>query len=171
MGWYTMALVDVLEYYPAGDSRRTELITILQQLCDAVLKVRDEKTHLWYQVVDQGNREGNYFEASASCMFAYAFAKGANHGYLDGTFLAEAQQSFRGVVEHLVTVDAQGFVDLHGTCRGAGLGGNPYRDGSFEYYISEPRRTNDMKGLGPFLLAAIELEQGTAGKALSEGTR
>jgi unsaturated rhamnogalacturonyl hydrolase len=95
-------------------------------------------------------------------MFAYAFAKGANKGYLDKSYLAKAKEIFRGVTTHLVTVDVRGFVDLHHTCQGAGLGGNPYRDGSYEYYISERRRTNDMKGYGPFLLAAIELERGEA---------
>jgi unsaturated rhamnogalacturonyl hydrolase len=129
-----------------------------------VLKHQDKKTHLWYQVVDQGGREGNYLEASASCMFAYAFAKGANKGYLDRQYLTRARETFRGVTKHLVTIDGRGFVDLHHTCQGAGLGGNPYRDGSYEYYISERQRTNDMKGYGPFLLAALELERGGSGK-------
>ncbi len=162
MGWYLMALVDVLDYFPVDHPQRRELISILRELCATLLKFRDEKTSLWYQVVDQGQREGNYLESSASCMYAYAFAKGANKGYLDGMFIDAAEQTFKGLIERQVTIDGNGFVDLHGTCRGAGLGGNPYRDGSFEYYISEPQRTNDMKGIGPFLLAAIELEKGRA---------
>jgi unsaturated rhamnogalacturonyl hydrolase len=160
MGWYAMALVDVLGYFPTDHPQRGELISILQQLCATLLTFRDERTSLWYQVVDQGEREGNCLESSASCMFAYAFAKGANKGYLDRKFFEAAGQTFKGLVEREVTIDGNGFVDLHGTCRGAGLGGSPYRDGSFEYYVSEPQRTNDMKGIAPFLLAAIELEKG-----------
>jgi unsaturated rhamnogalacturonyl hydrolase len=162
IGWYAMALVDVLDYIPKNHPRRKDLLPILRKVCAGVLKHQDKKTHLWYQVVDQGQREGNYLEASASCMFAYAFAKGANKGYLDKSYLAKAKEVFRGVTKHLVTVDARGFIDLHHTCQGAGLGGNPYRDGSYEYYIGERQRTNDMKGYGPFLLAALELEKNSS---------
>ena len=164
IGWYAMAIVDVLDYIPKDHPRRKELLPILRKVCAGVLRHQNKKTHLWYQVVDQGSREGNYLEASASCMFAYAFAKGANKGYLDKSYLVKAKEVFRGVTKHLVTVDARGFVDLHHTCQGAGLGGNPYRDGSYEYYIGERQRTNDMKGYGPFLLAALELEKKAAGR-------
>jgi unsaturated rhamnogalacturonyl hydrolase len=164
IGWYAMAIVDVLDYIPKDHPRRKELLPILRKVCAGLMKHQDKKTHLWYQVVDQGQRQGNYLEASASCMVAYAFAKGANKGYLDKAYLAKAKEIFQGVVAHLVTVDARGFVDLHHTCQGAGLGGNPYRDGSYEYYISERQRTNDMKGYGPFLLAALELEKVSTNK-------
>jgi unsaturated rhamnogalacturonyl hydrolase len=92
-------------------------------------------------------------------MFVYTFAKGANKGYLDKTYLKAAQESFKGILDSMVTVDEKGLVSLQHTCQGAGLGGNPYRDGSYEYYISEKQRTNDFKGLGPFILAALELKQ------------
>jgi unsaturated rhamnogalacturonyl hydrolase len=160
IGWYVMAIVDVLDFLPKNHPRRHELVSILRAVAPALMKVQDKNTHLWYQVLDQGTREGNYLEASASSMFTYAFAKGARKGYLDRKYLAAAKESFQGIVKNLVSVDAKGFVDLLHTCQGAGLGGNPYRDGSYEYYISERQRTNDMKGYGPFLLAAIELEKG-----------
>jgi unsaturated rhamnogalacturonyl hydrolase len=160
LGWYAMGLVDVLDYVPVDHPQRKELITILQGLADALLRVRDQNTSLWYQVVDQGGKGGNYLESSSSSMFAYAFAKGANKGYLDAKFFAAAEESFNGVIKYRVTIDDSGFVDLHQTCAGVGLGGNPYRDGSFEYYVGAPQRTNDMKGIGPFLRAAIELEKG-----------
>jgi unsaturated rhamnogalacturonyl hydrolase len=95
-------------------------------------------------------------------MFAYAFARGANRHYLGPEYAAAARRTFDGIVNHLVSVDRDGFVDLHHTCAGAGLGGKPYRDGSYEYYIGVPQRTNDIKGYAPFLLAAIELERGAA---------
>ena len=162
IGWYAMALVDVLDILPKDYPRRKELLRILKDVSATVLKFQDRKTHLWYQVPDQGTRQGNYLEASASCMCAYAFARGANRGYLDKSYLRTARETFQGIVNNLVSVDAKGFIDLFHTCQGAGLGGKPYRDGSYEYYVSEPQRTNDMKGYGPFLLAAIEIENAEA---------
>jgi unsaturated rhamnogalacturonyl hydrolase len=159
VGWYEIAIVDVLDFLPKNHPRRHELISILRDVSAATLKFRDGKTNLWYQVLDRGKREGNYLEASASCMFTYAFAKGAQKGYLDKNYLTAARESFEGINKYLISVDAKGFIDLLHTCQGAGLGGNPYRDGSYEYYIGERQRTNDMKGYGPLLLAAIELEK------------
>jgi rhamnogalacturonyl hydrolase YesR/lysophospholipase L1-like esterase len=160
IGWYGMAIVDVLDFLPVEHPRRDTLLVILRDLCATMLKYRDSSSCVWYQIVDQGGRDSNYLEASVSTMFAYVYAKGANRGYLDPQYLHEAERTFNGIIKTFVTVDARGFVDLHNTCRGAGLGGNPYRDGSYAYYMSEPKRTNDMKGYGPFLLAAIELEKG-----------
>lgn len=160
IGWYGMAIVDVLDFLPVEHPRRDTLLVILRDVCATMLKYRDPVSGVWYQVIDQGGRDSNYLEASVSTMFAYVYAKGANRGYLDPVYLREAERTFRGILKTFVTVDAQGFVDLHATCRGAGLGGAPYRDGSYAYYVSEPKRTNDMKGYGPFLLAAIELEKG-----------
>jgi unsaturated rhamnogalacturonyl hydrolase len=162
MGWYAMALVDVLDFFPRSHPKRETLVEILRTLARGVARFQDSSSGLWYQVVDQGERKGNYLEASASCMFAYALAKGVNLGCLDRSYFAVAERAFQGIIDSLVTVDQNGYIDLHRTCRGAGLGGKPYRDGSFEYYVSEPTRTNDMKGIGPFLLAAIELERGRA---------
>ena len=160
MGWYGMALVDVLDYFPTDHPKRNELISILRDFCHALLDYRDPATLVWHQVVDQGGRKGNYLESSASCMFVYTFARGANKGYLDRSYLDAAEESFSAIIKQFVTVSHDGLIDLHNTCKGAGLGNVPYRDGSFEYYVSEQQRTNDMKGIGPFLLAAIELEQG-----------
>jgi unsaturated rhamnogalacturonyl hydrolase len=158
MGWYAMGIVDVLDFLPQDNPKRARIIEIFQRLCKALAKFQDSSTGLWYQVVDQGNRKGNYVEASASCMFAYVFAKGTKKGYLEHKFLVRAEKAFKGVVRHLVTIDEDGSVSLHQTCQSAGLGGTPYRDGSYEYYISEPQRTNDFKGIGPFIFAALELE-------------
>jgi unsaturated rhamnogalacturonyl hydrolase len=164
MGWYMMALVDVLDFFPKDSPKRADIIAILKRLSTALVKYRDHKTGLWYQVIDQGRRKGNYMEASASCMFVYAFTKGADKGYIGRRFHDIAQASFRGIIKKMVTVDKDGLVDLHHTCQGAGLGGNPYRDGSYEYYISEQQRTNDFKAVGPFILAALELEKGKTKK-------
>jgi unsaturated rhamnogalacturonyl hydrolase len=126
---------------------------------DALLKVRDEETGLWFQVLDMGSREGNYIEGSGSAMFAYAFAKGAGKGYLDKSYLTVANDVFDDILEHLITVDEDGLVTMHNICGACGLGGNPYRDGTFEYYISETKVDNDPKGVAPFIFAAIELDR------------
>ena len=159
MGWYVMALVDVLDIFPKDNPHREKLIEILRNVCDALMKYRDQRTNVWYQVIDQGNRKGNYLEASASSMYTYAFAKGYNKGYLNQRYLLNAQLSFAGLIKQFVTTDEKGLINLNHVCSVGGLGGRPYRDGSFEYYISEKQRTNDFKGYGPFWLAAIELEQ------------
>lgn len=157
MGWYMMALVDALDYFPENYAGRDSMIHILQKTSEALLPIRDPETGLWFQVLDQGNREGNYIEASGTTMFTYAFAKGANKGYLDKRFKEVAQASFDSIVTHLIVTDEDGMPTLNNTCHGAGLGGNPYRDGSYAYYISEWQRPNDSKGVAPLILAALEL--------------
>lgn len=159
MGWYTMAIVDVLDFLPENHPDRDSLIVILRNTCDALLKVRDPKTGLWYQVLNQGNREGNYIEGSGSAMYTYVFAKGANKGYLDKKYLEIANATFDSMIKELITVDELGHLTMHNVCGGCGLGGNPYRDGSYEYYINERRVDNDSKGVAPFILAAVELNR------------
>jgi unsaturated rhamnogalacturonyl hydrolase len=158
MGWYAMAIVDVLDYFPDNHAQRDTIIAILNRMAEAVAKVQDQATGLWYQVLDQGQREGNYLESSASCMFVYALAKGVRNGYLPDHFSAVARKGYEGIVQEFITVDAAGLVSLEKTCAVAGLGGNPYRDGSFEYYVGERVATNDYKGVGPFILASLEME-------------
>lgn len=165
MGWYAMALVDVLDILPAGHAGRPALIRILDRLAHALLQVQDADTGLWYQVVDLPHRPGNYPETSVSAMLAYTFAKGVRKGHLAADYQLAAQRAFRGLLEHKVKVDAHGTLTLEGTCSVGGLGGIPYRDGSFEYYVGEPVAANDFKGVGPFILAALEMEARAAKSA------
>ncbi len=157
IGWYAMAIVDVLDFLPQDHPKRKDVIGILQRLAPALQKYQDVKTGLWYQVVDQGNREGNYLEASASSMFVYALAKGANKGYLDKSFRQVAEKGFKGLTEQLIKVQPNGEVNLTQVCAVAGLGAG--RDGSYEYYVNEKIRTDDPKGTGPFVLASLELNK------------
>ena len=159
MGWYAMALVDVLDFLPADHPKHPEIIGILQRLSTAVSKFQDAETGLWYQVVDQGDREGNYLESSASNMFVYTLVKAVKKGYIDSKFMKVAQKGYNGILKHFIEVDDDGMVHLHKACAGAGLGGNPYRDGSYEYYITERIRSNDPKAVGPFILASLEFER------------
>ncbi len=158
MGWYAMALVDTLDYFPQKHAQRAELIAILNRLARAVAKYQDSRSGLWYQVLDKGGAKGNYLESSAACMFVYALAKGVRKGYLPANYMKTANDGYRGIQREFVKYDASGRFNLAGTVSVAGLGGNPYRDGSYEYYLSEKVVTNDPKGVGAFLLAATEIE-------------
>ena len=158
IGWYILAIEDILEYLPENHPDRSDLIVILQKTCDALLKVRDPKTGLWFQVLNNGGKEGNYLEGSGSAMYAYAFARGAHRNWLDKRFIYVARSTFDGILKELITVDEKGFVTMHNICGGCGLGGNPYRDGTYEYYVNEKRVDNDPKGVAPFIMAAIELD-------------
>ena len=158
LGWYAMALVDVLDYMPKNHPKHAELVGYLNDLAVALVKVQD-KSGLWYQVPDMGTREGNYLEASGSAMFAYTLAKGANKGYLPSKYKAIAAKTFDAITSRLVKVEADGSVIITQACAVAGLGGNPYRDGSYEYYINEKKKDNDPKATGPFILAALELNK------------
>lgn len=156
MGWYAMALVDTLDYFPHSHPKRKELIRLLNQLAEALLKVQ-HSSHLWYQVTDQGDRYGNYLETSGSAMFAYAFAKGYNKKYLPEKYKKIASDIFDGLVKLHTRIDKNGLLHLTNTCGSAGLGGDPYRTGTFEYYVSEAIRTDDPHGLGPFIFAGVEI--------------
>ena len=159
LGWYSMALVDTYEHFPTEHHGRRELARMLTELSEALLAVRDTRSKLWWQVPDQGGREGNYLEASGSAMIAYAWAKGARLGMLEPRYRELAQQTFAGLIEELVDWDAEtGRMQLRNVCRSAGLGGKPYRDGSYAYYVSTDVVVNDAHGIGAFLLASSEIE-------------
>ena len=158
-GWYIMALVDVLDYLPENHPERPVVIEILNKFSEALLKVQDEKTGLWYQVLDMGGEERNYLEASGTAMFVYAFAKGVKNGYLDQKYLDIANKAFDSMVEVMVTTGEDGLPVLTNTCGACGLGGNPYREADYDYYVTEIQVDNDQKGVAPFILAAIELNK------------
>src|SRR5215216_1854798 len=158
MGWFAMALVDTLDHFPRNHPQRAELVAILNRLSQAVAKYQEPRSGLWYQVLDKAGEKGNYLEASAACMFVYALTKGVRNGYLSAPYRQVAQKGYRGILREFVKTDANGLANLEGTVSVAGLGGNPYRDGSYEYYVSEKVVTNDPKGIGALLLAATEME-------------
>jgi len=158
MGWYGMAIVDVLDFLPENHPGRARLISYLNSYAESLTNYQ-HKSGLWYQVLDQGDRKGNYLEASGTAMFTYAFAKGVHKGYLPEKYLAVAEKAYNGMIENLISVEDNGIVNLNKVCGVAGLGGNPYRDGSFEYYVNEIIRSNDPKGTGPFIMASLELNK------------
>ena len=157
VGWYAMALVDVLEYLPSSHRDRSAVIDELRKVARAVANVQDPLTGLWYDILDQPNRAGNYHETSASSMFVYALTKGVRQGHLPSEFRTVAERGYRGLVQHMLSADERGLMSLNRIVSVSGLGGKQQRNGSFEYYISEPVVSNDYKGVGPFILASLEL--------------
>lgn len=157
MGWYGMGLVDALETFPAHHPKRDSLIHILNSFAKAIVKVQDAKTGLWWDVLNMPNKEKNYLEASASCMFVYALAKGVRLHYLPQNYLNVAKKGYHGILKNFIK-EENGLTNLYGTVSVSGLGGNPYRDGSYDYYMSEKVIVNDPKGMGAFILAANEME-------------
>ncbi len=161
IGWYGMALVDVLDNFPADHPARPKITAILQKLADGIVKHQDPTTGLWWQVTDQGTREGNYLEATASCMFTYTLAKAINNNWLSdrAAFHAAAEKAWNGILKHFIRENPDGSLVLTQCCKVAGLGPGNKRDGSFAYYISEPIVNNDNKGTGPFVFAGIEMDR------------
>ena len=172
-GWYTMALIELLDALPEDYARHSELIELLKKDLDAIIKWQDKKTGVWYQVMDSPTRDGNYLEATCSSMFAYALLKAARKGYVGEEYRQAGICAYEGIIKNFIRINADETISLTNCCSVAGLGPglsdkvlkaapnvkeNKKRDGSFEYYLSEPIRDNDAKGVGPFIWASLEME-------------
>lgn len=163
IGWYAAALVDVLDYLPEHTPRRDSVIGVVRSLAPALVRWQDSLSGTWWQVTDQGNREGNYLESSASSLFVYFLFKAVRKGYIGEEYLVAANKGFDGLVKTFIRPEEDGTISITHCCAVSGLGGTKkYRDGSFEYYISEPVIDNDPKSTGSFILAAIEHERQNA---------
>jgi unsaturated rhamnogalacturonyl hydrolase len=157
MGWFAMALVDVLDYFPEDHPRRAGLIAILNREAESIARYQD-KDGLWWDIIDLAGKGKNYHESSCAAMFVCALAKGVRQGSLPARYLETARRGWAGIQKEFIRELPDGSLDWEGTVSVSGLGGNPYRDGSFEYYTGEKVRTNDPKGLGPAVMAAVEME-------------
>ncbi len=159
LGWYAMALVEVIPFMPAG-ALQQDLKIKLNTLCRNLQSYADPQSGMWYQVLDCPGREGNYIESTASAMFVYAMLKGARQGWIDCISLEQAREKYRALLRSFVSYDpSTGLVNLADCCEVAGLGGKENRSGSYEYYINEKIRSNDPKGIGPLVWAALEYEK------------
>ena len=178
-GWYTMALIEVLDALPENYARRSEVIDLLQKDLDAVIKWQDKKSGVWYQVMDSPGREGNYLESTCSAMFTYVLLKAYRKGYVGTKYRDAGIKAYRGIINNFIRVNDDKTISLTNCCSVAGLGPaatdevvaamkqvnpkgsvkeNRRRDGGYAYYLSEPIRDNDAKGLGPFIWASLEME-------------
>lgn len=159
MGWYMMALVESLSYYPRDDPSRTTLLAILNRAAAAVVRYQDKQTGLWYQVLDEPEEQGNYFEASAACMFTYALLKAVRLGYVPQHFSQDAARSWQGILRRFAQTDADGSVRIRDIVAGSGLGGTPGHDRTYDDNVTSPAGVNDAVVTGAFLLAATEVER------------
>jgi unsaturated rhamnogalacturonyl hydrolase len=157
VGWWAMAQVDTLDFLPKNHPGRAEIISMIKKTADGIVKHQDAETGLWWQVMDQGGRKGNYLEGTCSSMFVYSMAKAVNHGYLSRDYVPAILKGYNGIIDRLIKTDGGGQISLTKCCSVAGLGFG--RDGSYEYYLREPVIDNDLKGVGPFILAGIELQE------------
>ena len=160
MGWYAMALVDVLDTFPADHPDHDVLVRLFGQVAAALVNVQDPVSGVWWQVLDQPNREGNYLEASASSMFVYTLLKGVRQGWLDDDrYLGAATRGYRGLLDEFVRTGDDGLLSLTQVVSVGGLGGDNDRDGTYANYLTEPVVADDPKGVGPFILASVEMER------------
>lgn len=166
LGWYTMAMIECLDAMPENYERRSEVITLFNKAMAAVIKYQDKETGVWYDVMDVKDPR-NYLEATASSMFAYCLLKGYNKGYLNETYKTAGLKAYNGIMNQFIKVNDDKTISLTKCCSVSGLGPGPgpyvkkpnyKRDGSFDYYMSEPIRDNDAKGVGPFIWASLEFE-------------
>lgn len=167
MGWYAMAMLEVLSELPDSYAEKARVKEMFQKVMKAVVKHQDKKTGVWYDVLDV-NDPRNYLESTCSSMFAYCLLKGARMGWLDSSYREAGIKAWNGILKQFVRVNADKTISLTRCCAVSGLGPapGPYvkkpnfkRDGSFDYYMSEPIRDNDAKGVGPFVWAALEMDK------------
>ncbi len=159
MGWFAMATVDVLENFPKDHPQYAMRIETAKRVAVGIKKYQDPETGLWWQVLDKGGQEGNYLEASVSSMFTYFLLKAVQNDYIDDSYMQIAEKGYDGIINNLIKQNEAGTISLTKVCGVAGLGGNPYRSGTYDYYINEIIRDNDPKGVGPFIMAAILMEE------------
>ncbi|MBQ4537308.1 MAG: glycoside hydrolase family 88 protein [Lachnospiraceae bacterium] len=157
VGWYACALVDTLDYLE-GEKARGTIMEMVVDLAEALVKVQSKDSGVWYQVLDKEKDYGNYPEASCSCMFTYFLLKAIRKGYIEPSYFEYARKAFYGLIRTFIEVDQDAMLNLKDTVYVSGLGGDKLRDGSYEYYISEPRQINNLLGIGAFLMASVEME-------------
>ena len=163
LGWYCMALADVLGFIPPSYRKNyAVLAAVAGRLIAPLLRYQDADSGLWYQVLDRGDAPDNYTESSASAMFVYFLLKMLRLGLVEEDRVEEvrtaARRAYQGLLKYKLREDTTGGLHLTGICKVAGLGGTPYRDGSYTYYVNEPISIDDFKGVGPFILASLEIE-------------
>lgn len=156
LGWYAMAIVDALDFIPAEQKGRDDVLAILNNIAGQLKKIQDEETGLWYQVLDRSGDKGNYLESSCSAMFIYSLLKATRMGYIDSSYREVAEKAYQGFIKEFVEYDENGLMNITQACAVAGLGGKDNRSGDYEYYIHEQIRSNDPKVIGPFIMAVLE---------------
>ncbi|MGH4028948.1 glycoside hydrolase family 88/105 protein [Actinomycetota bacterium Odt1-20B] len=151
IGWYAMAAVNVLDAVPAGQPGRAQLVDKVRKLAAGVEKYQDPATGRWFQVVDKGDRDGNWTETSCSSMFTYALSRAAQQGYVDPHYAQVARRGYEGVLKE-ISLGPDGRTNLADISIGTNVG-------DYAFYIARPRETNDFHGLGAFLIMNEQLRE------------
>lgn len=159
LGWYCMAIVDVLDWIPEQTQGREKLTGILKKIYKVLPEYQDPETGMWFQVLDCPGREGNYVESTCSAMFIYAALKGVRKGWIDPQVEDWATDLYAKFINTFIRENPDGTVSLTECCAVAGLGGKENRSGDYDYYINEKKCENDPKGIGPFIWASLEMER------------
>lgn len=159
IGWYVMAMTDVLEHLPQNSTGYKKILLNLNSLLEALRNVADKNTNLWYQIPDEGNRPMNYLESSGSLMILNAIAKSLRMNYLNDpkSWKRFLIKGWENALQQFISITNEGYVNINKIAHVGGLGGPNHRDGSFAYYMSEPIVANDHKGTGPFIMLANEM--------------
>jgi unsaturated rhamnogalacturonyl hydrolase len=160
MGWLAMSLVDVLDFFPKDHPKRAGILSVVNKVAIGIQHFQDSETGVWFQVMNKGGNAGNYLESSASSMFVYFLLKGLHHGYLDASYRKNALMGYKGILNNFIKMQKDVGMTITDACVGAGLGGNPYRDGSYAYYVNLSKIDNDPKAVAPFIMLSIILENG-----------
>lgn len=149
MGWYVVAILDILEFTTKNHPRYQEMITLERQVLQGVLKVQDKASGMWYQVINKGEQPDNWLETSCTALFAYAIAKAVRMGILDFDCMDCAWRAFEGIISHSLTWEGEDLL-IGGVCVGTGVC-------NYAGYIARPTSVNDLHGVGAFLLMCAEL--------------
>jgi unsaturated rhamnogalacturonyl hydrolase len=153
MGWFGMAIVEILDVIPEDHPKRPELIRILADLIHGLSQVQDKDTGLWYQVVDQGDRADNWLESSCSCMYSFFTARAVSKGYVDSSYKEMAIRAYEGILREKIYIDANGLLNLKDISEGTGVSAD------YAYYVNRARNVNDLHGLGAFLMMCWQMEE------------
>ena len=162
MGWYGVALVDVLDSIPQDHPQRPELIALVQQLVKAYTRFQDPQTGLWYEVVDRGDLPENWLETSSSAMYTYTISKAVERGYVGKEYEKAAQKGYRGVLAS-ITRNPDGTISMPNICEGTNVG-------DLDFYLKRARHTNDLHGVGAFLIMNEQMRK-SAGSDVVASTR
>ncbi|MDT8859785.1 glycoside hydrolase family 105 protein [Alkalihalobacillus sp. MEB130] len=150
LGWYGLAVVDIIGMLPDNHPKKEELIGVIQNLVENLVRYQDEETGLWYQIIDKGHLEDNWLESSCSSLFVYTIAKAVNQGYIDDKYFEYAKKGYEGIIHHSIQVDDDDQVTLTGICIGTSIG-------VYDYYVSRETSENDLHGVGAFILASMQM--------------
>ncbi|UFT98754.1 glycoside hydrolase family 88 protein [Radiobacillus kanasensis] len=151
IGWYGITFNEILSFLPADHSSRSELTKALQDLVNGFIPFQDRDTGMWYQVVDKTDDIENWFETSCTSLFVYTIARAIREGHIDPSYSEYAIKGYKGLLKRM-EFDQNGLFQMPDICIGTGVG-------NYEHYLKRPTSTNDLHGVGSFVLASIEMQE------------